>query len=105
MPKASNDYDFDGFEGLNLKDPEHDQSAATKKWTEDQIAAAGGASSGFTFQNLDSSDGQHTYVGYKHPDGRWYIYRRTLTSGAYQKASGASGYTTAWTERAGLTYA
>ena len=67
----------------------------------------GGGSSvvnGYTFQNYEKT-ASYVYVGYQHADGSWFIYRRTVASGARLYASGTSGYSTAWAGRAGLTYA
>ena len=101
MPIASNDYDFDGFEGLNLLDPQHPQSAATKAWVEAQIAAGG---ANYALQDYERT-GTYVYVGVKTTAGAWKVYRRTLSSNVWQKATGASNYSTAWTGRAALTYA
>lgn len=50
--------------------------------------------------------GTYVYVGYKNiVSGAWVIERRTLASFVRLDASGTSAYTTAWTGRAGLTYA
>lgn len=103
MPKASNTYDFDGYEGVNLLDPQHPQSAATKAWVESHFAS-GGSSNGYQQQDYEKT-GTYVYVGYKHTDNRWYIYRRTVASNLRQYASGAASYATNWTGRAGLVYA
>lgn len=96
MPKASNDYDFDGFEGLNLLDPQHPQSAATKAWVEAQIAAGG---ANYALQDYERT-GTYVYVGYENSTtNAWFIYRRTLASNVRQQASGGSNYATAWTNR------
>ncbi len=42
------------------------------------------------------------YFGFTDKDGNWFIMKLTTTQVRY--AADASGYTTAWTDRAGLTY-
>lgn len=49
--------------------------------------------------------GTYVYVGYADSSGGWRIARRTVATGARQRATGVSGYAAAWTGRAGLTYA
>lgn len=46
----------------------------------------------------------YSYTGFQDKDGRWYIVRESLASGAYRYASGNNNYTTNWTNRASLTY-
>lgn len=67
-------------------------------------SGGGGGSNGYTNQDYEKT-GTYVYVGYKHTDGRWYIYRRTIATGLRQYTNGASNYSTNWTGRAGLTYA
>jgi hypothetical protein len=64
----------------------------------------GSGTNGYEYQDYEKT-GTYTYVGYEHADGRWYIYRRTLSTNAREYASGASSYSTNWTGRAGLSYA
>jgi len=59
---------------------------------------------GFKFQNHERT-ATYSYVGYERATGGWYIERRTLSTGALEQATGSSAYSTAWTGRAGLTYA
>jgi len=56
------------------------------------INASGGSGvDGFAFQDYDKTS-SHVYVGYEHPDDRWYIYRRTVANNAREYAQGSSGY-------------
>lgn len=50
--------------------------------------------------NIDTST--PAYYGFTDKDGNWYIMKND--SGAYTYVKGASGYTTAWTNRATQTY-
>jgi len=61
----------------------------------------GGGSNGFEFQDYEKT-GTYIYVGYEHADGRWYIYRRTITSNVREYAEGMSGYD--WSVRGALSY-
>lgn len=58
---------------------------------------------GFEQQNEELT-ATYAYVGYKHIDDRWFIYRRTRSGNIRLYASGASDYATNWTGRAGLSY-
>lgn len=64
----------------------------------------GGGNSGFEPTGDYDRTGTYVYIGYEHTDGRWYIYRRTLSDHTKLYASGSSDYATNWTGRAGLTY-
>ena len=68
---------------------------------------------GVTFELLriggyQISDGDDTgavkYYGFLQTNGTWYIMKNDTGSNSYRYAKGDSGYTTAWTDRAGLTY-
>ncbi len=50
----------------------------------------------------DIADGTTAYFGFVDKDGNWYILKLTETDARYCK--GASGYTTAWTNRASQSY-
>lgn len=69
------------------------------------VAQTGGGSafSGYEFQDFEKT-GTYAYVGYEHPGGGWFVYRRTLASNVRETATGASSYATNWSGRAGLTY-
>jgi len=55
--------------------------------------------------NVDTNNGGFDYFGYIHKDGSWVIMKSTTsTSAVVVYAIGASGYSTAWTNRATLTY-
>lgn len=56
----------------------------------------------YGISDIDES-GDPKYYGYLGVDGTWYIMQNTGGT-AYRYARGASGYTTAWTGRAALTY-
>jgi len=48
--------------------------------------------------------GDPSYFGYVNEDGGWIIQQRNAASGTYRYYKGSSGYTSAWTGRAGLSY-
>lgn len=57
----------------------------------------------YQMANYDtSSDPQ--YVGYLDKDGNWYIKKITDSTGVVEYVKGASGYATAWTNRASQSY-
>lgn len=57
------------------------------------------------YQISDSDSAADTkYFGYLAVDGSWYIMQEITTAGTYRYIRGSSGYTAAWTGRAGLTY-
>lgn len=59
---------------------------------------------GMRYQNSETT-GTYVYAGHEHvTDGSWFIYRRTIATGAREYATGTSGYAAAWTARAGQTY-
>lgn len=62
-----------------------------------------GGSTGYTWQDYEKTT-TYIYVGYEQTGGAWYIYRRTIATNAREYATGASGYATAWTNRASQTY-
>lgn len=63
------------------------------------------STNGFTLQDPGyDKTSTYVYVGYAHTDGRWYIYRRTISNNAREYASGTSDYSTNWTGRSGLSY-
>lgn len=63
------------------------------------------STNGFTLQDPGyDKTSTYVYVGYAHTDGRWYIYRRTISNNAREYASGTSDYSTNWAGRAGLSY-
>jgi hypothetical protein len=64
----------------------------------------GSGTNGFEYTGDYENTGTYVYIGYEHSDGRWYIYRRTISSGARLYASGTSSYATNWTNRGSLTY-
>lgn len=68
------------------------------------VNVIGGGSSGFEPTGDYDRTSTYVYIGYEHSDGRWYIYRRTLSNNTKLYASGSSDYATNWTGRAGLTY-
>jgi hypothetical protein len=55
----------------------------------------------FILVEVDSA-GTPQYFGYEDKSGNWYISQNT--SGAWRYAIGSSGFSTAWTGRAALTY-
>lgn len=46
----------------------------------------------------------YKYFGFEDADGKWYILRKTIATNIFLYAAGASGYTTAWTNRASQSY-
>lgn len=66
----------------------------------------GGNNVSFEASDQDTSDGTYHYYGFLSSEGSWIIMRFEIGVGtiAYRYASGASGYTTAWTGKDALTY-
>ena len=60
---------------------------------------------GYSITDKDA-DASPNYYGYTNQFGAWYIMKETVSAGAdtYRYRKGTSGYTTAWTGRAALTY-
>ena len=60
---------------------------------------------GYSIADKDA-DASPNYYGYTNQFGAWYIMKETVSAGAdtYRYVKGTSGYTTAWTGRAALTY-
>ena len=56
-------------------------------------------------QDDDTSSASYEYYGFMKADGGWYIKRVTLATNLREYVKGTSGYTTAWTGRAGQSYA
>jgi hypothetical protein len=52
------------------------------------------------------ADASPNYYGFTDAFGNWYIMKETVSAGAdtYRYCKGSSGYTTAWTNRAGQSY-
>lgn len=73
---------------------------------EQGLPGSGGGGSGLVYsvQNGPDYQASYTYVGYKEPAGAWYIYRRTYAGNVREYADGASGYSTAWTNRTAQVY-
>ena len=59
----------------------------------------------YLVQDDDTSSASYEYYGYVKADGSWVIKRVTVSSSYAEFDSGASGYATAWTNRATGTYA
>lgn len=68
-----------------------------------QTYTEGSSTTGYSWQDYEKT-GTYVYVGYESTGGAWYIYRRTIATNARLYATGASGYATAWTNRASQTY-
>ena len=58
----------------------------------------------YSISNIES-DATYSYYGYEDKDGAWYIMRKTEATGVFLYAAGASGYSSAWTGKAGQSYA
>lgn len=60
----------------------------------------------FELSDQDQSSSTTQYFGYMDLNGRYIILKRTFTTGitAARYTYGRSGYTTAWTNRASLSY-
>ncbi|CAN5349583.1 hypothetical protein BH10PAT1_BH10PAT1_0970 [soil metagenome] len=56
---------------------------------------------GYRISDLDDAD--PSYYGFINKDGSWFIQKET-SSGSYRYTKGGSGYSTNWTNRAGLSY-
>lgn len=63
-------------------------------------------SKGFLIYEIANEDiaSDPQYFGYLNTFGAWIIQKRDIAGGAYTYAQGASGYSTNWTGRAGLSY-
>lgn len=59
---------------------------------------------GYAASDTDESDGTYNYYGFLKADGSWYIMRITKDNTAIRYFTGVSGYTTNWTNKAGLSY-
>ena len=57
----------------------------------------------YKVDDFDTS-GNPVYVGFQKKDGNYYIMRVNTSSGAIDYTKGASGYSTAWTNRATESY-
>lgn len=57
----------------------------------------------FFISDVDES-GDSKYFGYLSPEGCWYVMRQDTAGTTFRYASGVSGYSAAWSGRAGLTY-
>ena len=57
---------------------------------------------GYEISEVDDS-GTISYYGFVHKTGAWYITKEDATGG-YRYTKGATGFSTGWTGRAGLTY-
>jgi hypothetical protein len=106
----------------DINNSEHETTSVAAKrvkiygWDPDSLAyvrlvcdsngylATGKLSDQYKISDEDASS--PAYYGYVRNDGAWYIMKATVTADvtAYRYAKGASGYTTNWTNRAGLTY-
>jgi hypothetical protein len=64
----------------------------------------GDVGSRWYFSNKENT-GTYAYYGYEDKDGNWHIRRKTIATDVWLFAAGASGYSTAWTNRASQTYA
>jgi len=61
---------------------------------------------GIGFKITDKDDAADpSYFGFVDKNGNWYILKVTESAGTYRYCTGTTGYTTAWTGRASLTYA
>lgn len=58
---------------------------------------------GFATCNVDA-DSDVKYYGYVDHEGCWYIMQETTSTGIFLYAADSSGYSTAWTGRAALSY-
>jgi hypothetical protein len=60
---------------------------------------------GYSITDKDA-DASPNYYGFTNQFGAWYIMKETVSAGAdtYRYVKGTSGYTTAWTGRAALSY-
>jgi hypothetical protein len=57
------------------------------------------------FNVSDTDDaGDTKYYGFLRANGNWYIMREVTSAKTFRYCQGESGYTTAWTGRAGLTF-
>jgi len=69
-------------------------------------ASGGGkATDAYYYIQKDTEDATYKYYGYMKDDAGWFIKRITIATNLAEFVKGASGYTTAWTNRASQTYA
>jgi hypothetical protein len=69
-------------------------------------ANVGDTTASFEIANTDQSSSTTHYFGYVSIDGRYFVQKRETASriSDYTYAYGTSAYSTAWTNRASLTY-
>ena len=65
-------------------------------------AAPAGSDPTIQYKISDLASGDPAYYGFVGSDGSWFIMKET--GGTYRYAKGTSGYSTAWTGRAGQSY-
>lgn len=53
----------------------------------------------------ETTDPLYVFFGFEAPDGKWKLVRKTVATGAFRYATGASDYATAWSARTSQTYA
>lgn len=87
-------YVWDGAEWQRMTQPGGSSSSSYSKPTDEYDL----------IQDDDTSSASYEYYGYMKSDGGWYIKRITLASNLREYVKGTSGYTAAWTGRAGLSY-
>lgn len=60
----------------------------------------------YKISDMDNGNATYDYFGFLRKDGYWYIMRQDKSGGdsVFRYDSGTSGYSTAWTGRAGLSY-
>jgi len=63
----------------------------------------GGVSLGFNINDTDDSS-DPKYYGFSDHRGVWIIMKETTSTGSFRYATGKSGYSTNWTNRASLSY-
>lgn len=58
----------------------------------------------YKLDDFDTSNDPTFYLGYQDKDGNYFIKRINTSTGAVDYTKGASGYSTAWTNRASESY-
>jgi len=66
--------------------------------------STGLATNAYYYIQKDTSDATYKYYGYMKNDGAWFIKRITIATNLAEFETGASAYTTGWTNKAAGSY-
>lgn len=75
--------------------------------TQLKVVSPDGSTIGGTVWGLNDKEdtGTYVYYGFSAADGSWKILRKTIATNVFRYSTGASDYSTAWTDRATQSYA